>query len=113
MVVVVGSTAGDEGAGLSCVGFRGGVADVEVDDVVDVGVADEEGELVAEEAVIWAKEEVGRISERKRRVEENGSVLEHPQDGVNRCRECILICNPKRIAVGRGEEEKIQAIKLM
>jgi len=102
MVVVIGSTVGDEGAGLSCAGFGGGV--VEVDDVVDVGVADEEGELVAEEVVICAKEEVGRINERKRRVEENGSVLEHAQDGLNRCRECILICNPKRIAVGGGEE---------
>jgi len=46
----------------------------EADDVVDVGIA-EEGELVAEVAVIWAKEEVGKISERKRKVEENDSVL--------------------------------------
>jgi hypothetical protein len=107
------STVGDGGAGSSCVGAGGEVADVEdANDAVDVGVVDEEGELVEEVAVIWAKEEVGRINERKRRVEENGSVLEHPQDGRNRCRECILICNQKRV-FARGEEEKIEVIKLM
>jgi hypothetical protein len=91
------STVGDWGAGLSCVGAGGGVADVEdSNDAVDVGVVDEKGELMEEVAVIWAKEEVGRINERKRRVEENGSVLEHPQYSRNRCRECILICHQKK-----------------
>jgi len=108
------STVGEEGAGLSCVGFGAGVADEEeVDDVVDVGDADEKGELLAEGAVICAKEEVGRISDRKRRVEQNGSVLEHLQDGINRCRECMLICSQKGIIAGGVERENSQAIKLM
>jgi hypothetical protein len=45
--------------------------------------------------VTCAKEEEGRIRERKRRVEENGRALEHAQDGLDRCLERILICKRK------------------
>lgn len=55
---------------------------------VDVEV-DVEGELVAEVVVICAKEEEGRIRDRKSRVEENGRFLEHAQDGLDRCLERI------------------------
>jgi hypothetical protein len=45
---------------------------------------------LVEVAVIWAKEEEGRIIERKSRVEENGNVLAHAQDGLDRCLERIF-----------------------
>jgi hypothetical protein len=39
--------------------------------------------------MICAKEEEGRIKYRKSRVEENGRVLEHAQDDLDRCLERI------------------------
>lgn len=48
--------------------------------------------LVAEVVVICAKEEEGRIRDRRSRVEENGRFLEHAQEGLNRCLERIWIC---------------------
>jgi hypothetical protein len=46
--------------------------------------------LFVEVVVICAKEEVGRIRERKSSVEENGIVLEHPQDGLDLCLDRIF-----------------------
>jgi hypothetical protein len=46
--------------------------------------------LLVEVAVIWAKEEEGRIIERKSRDEENWNVLAHAQDGLDRCLERIF-----------------------
>jgi hypothetical protein len=45
---------------------------------------------LVEVAAIWAKEQEGRIIERKSRVEENGNVLAHAQDGLDRCLERIF-----------------------
>jgi hypothetical protein len=56
-------------------------------------------------AVICAKDEEGRISERKSRVEENGSVLAHPQDGPDRCLDRILICNRKVYSLKKGRSK--------
>lgn len=53
--------------------------------------------LFVEVVMICAKEEVGRIRERKSSVEENGIVLEHPQDGLDLWLDRILICNRKYI----------------
>jgi hypothetical protein len=62
--------------------------------------------------VTCAKEEEGRIRERKSRVEENGRALEHAQEGLDRCLERILICNRKEVRRKRMTV-KLRAIKLM
>jgi hypothetical protein len=102
------SCVGDDGGGLLEVGSGRGLADVkEGEDAVDVGVIVDEGELVAEVVVIWAKEEVGRISDRKRSVEENDcSLLEHPQGGPGRCLERMLICGQKIIFIKEGRRSR-------
>jgi hypothetical protein len=66
---------GDAGAGVGWVGVGGGLAEVEegtgeVERVVGEGVFEEE----EREEVSCAKDELGRIHERKRRVEERGRV---------------------------------------
>lgn len=69
--------------------------------------------LVAEVEVICAKEEEGRISERKSSVEEKGSVLEQPQDGLDRCLEPIFDIATETIFVVGKEGVVYKAIKLM
>ena len=71
----------------------------ELEDLVDVGVVVEEtdpepiaGVEVSWVKEIWAKEEEGRISDRKRKAEEKGSDLEHPQDGFACRLERIFMC---------------------
>ena len=61
--------------------------------------------LLAEVVVTWAKEEEGRIRERKRRVEENGRVLEHAQDDFARCLARIAICQKERYSSEKDEVE--------
>jgi hypothetical protein len=53
--------------------------------------------LFVEVVVICAKEEVGRIRERNSSVEENGIVLEHPQDGLDICLDRISDMHRKYI----------------
>ncbi len=99
------SPVADDGGGLLSVGSGAGAADVEEEeDIVDFGISVEERELVAKVVVICAKEEAGRISERKRSVEENGSVLEHPQDGLECCLEGMLICTRKEPMLKEGKK---------
>ena len=52
--------------------------------------------------VTWAKEEEGRIRERKKRVEENGSALEHAQEGLALRLDRILICSRKDVRFRDG-----------
>jgi hypothetical protein len=70
------------GAGLGCVGVGGGFeedGEENEEGIVDVTVVVGVGLLVGgSEDVSCAKEEVGRIHERKKRVEENG-LLERGQ----------------------------------
>jgi len=61
---------GYEGGGSIIVGLGRGFGDVEGEEV-DAGFAVEDAELLVEVVVIWAKEEEGRIRERKSRDEEN------------------------------------------
>lgn len=81
---------GYEGGGSIFVGLGWGFGEVEEGEEIDAGFAVEDAKRLVEVAVIWAKEEEGRIIERKSRVEENGNVLKHAQDGLDRCLERIF-----------------------
>ena len=63
--------------------------------------------LLAEVVAICAKVEEGRIRERKSRVEENGNVLAHAQDGLDRCLERIFDMQQKQIFVEGWREVKM------
>jgi len=84
------------GGGLAIGGLGAGLEGVEEgEEVVDVWSVVGEGVLLGEVAVICAKDEVGRINDRKSSVEENGNDREHPQDGLDRRLESILT-NPQK-----------------
>ena len=91
------------GGELGCVGVAGGLEEgvVEVERVVGEGVFEEEREVVS-----CAKEEVGRIHERKRRVEENCRVDRGQWQTFLKCRGSIFQLWSLKEKLCEGKVEK-------